>query len=366
MLGTGDVSGEHIKAYTTNPHVEVRAILSRDRAKGEAKAREYGLAHCRAYTDLDELLKADDIHVVSICTPHQLHVPQGIVCAEAGKHVVVEKPVALDLEVLRALDAAIRESNVRSVVSFVLRWNPLFETIRAILADGMIGDVFYAEVDYLHGITKDIGLYSWARQRRFGGSALLTAGCHAVDALRWFVSKRAVEVFSFANCSNGNPLDYEYDTNSATLIQFEDKTIGKVATSIEYAPPYTFPIVLMGNRGTIRDNRVFTKRWPGQTDWATIPTILPDSGAVSHHPFVPEIAHFIDCVLTGFESHCNVADTVQTHEICIAAEMSKNEHRPVEVAARGTSFRRIVPCVPRAGWLPPPEQMLPVAASRWM
>jgi predicted dehydrogenase len=329
VLGTGDVSGEHIKAYKANPHVEVRAILSRDRAKAEAKAREYALANCRAYTDLDELLRSADIQLVSICTPHHLHVPQGIACARTGKHVIVEKPVALDLEGLRALDGAIRESNVRSVVSFVLRWNPLFETIRAILADRMLGDLFYAEVDYLHGITNDFGLYPWVRQRQFGGSALLTAGCHAVDALRWFVGKRAVEVFGYANWSKGNPLDYEYETSSATLIQFEDKTMGKVATSIESVAPYTFPIVLMGNGGTIRDNRLFTNRWPGQTGWAAIPTILPDSGAVTHHPFVPEIAHFVDCVLTGVESHCNVADTIQTHEICIAAEISKNERRPV-------------------------------------
>jgi predicted dehydrogenase len=331
ILGTGDVSGEHIRAFQANPHVEVRAILSRDHARAEARALQYGVNGCRAYTELDDLLKSDDIHVVSICTPHHLHVEQGVACARAGKHVIVEKPIALDVAGLRKLDAAVRECNVRSVVSFVLRWNPLFETIRALLADGMLGDVFYGEVDYLHGITKNYGLYPWLRQKQFGGTALLTAGCHAVDALRWFVGKEAVEVFSYANWSKGNPLDYEYEPNSTALIRFADDTMGKVATSIEYVAPYTFPIVLMGNAGTIRDNRLFTKRWPGQTGWAAIPTILPDSGSVTHHPFVPQIAHFIDCVLTGAESHCSVADAVKTHEICIAAEISKNEGRPVRL-----------------------------------
>lgn len=331
VLGTGDVSGEHIRAFQANPHTEVRAILSRDRAKAEAKARQYGLENCRAYTGLDELLKSDDIHVVSICTPHHLHVEQGVACAQAGKHVIVEKPIALDLAGLRKLDAAVREYKVRSVVSFVLRWNPLYETIRAILADGTIGDVFYGEVDYLHGITRNFGLYPWLRQRVFGGTALLTAGCHAVDGLRWFVGKEAVEVFGYANFSKGNPLDYEYEPNSVILVKFADGTLGKVATSIEYVAPYTFPIVLMGNHGTIRDNRLFTKRWPGQTGWATIPTILPDSGAVTHHPFIPQIAHFVECVLSGRESHCNVADAVKTHEICIAGEMSHLDGRPVRL-----------------------------------
>jgi predicted dehydrogenase len=331
VLGTGDVSGEHIRAYQANPHTEVRAILSRDRARAAAKAHAHGLEHCRAYTSLDELLRADDVHVVSICTPHHLHVEQGVACARAGKHVVVEKPVALDLAGLRQLDAAVRQYNVRSVAGFVLRWNPLFETIRAVLAQGLIGDVFYGEVDYLHGITRDLHLYPWLRRKASGGSALLTAGCHAVDALRWFVQREAVEVFGYANWSRGNPLDYEYEPNSVILVKFADGVMGKVATSIEYMAPYTFPITLMGNQGTIRGNRLFTKRWPGQTGWAAIPTVLPDSGAVAHHPFVPLIEHFIECVRTGTESHCNVAGAVKTHEICIAGEMSKTEGRPVRL-----------------------------------
>jgi len=331
ILGTGDVSKAHIEAYQADSRTEVRAILSRERSKAEAKARQHGLENCRAYTDLDELLQADDVDIVSICTPHHLHVDQGVACAQAGKHIVVEKPIALDLAGLRKLDAAVREHNVRSIVGFVLRWNPLFETIKAILADGSIGDVFHAEVDYLHGITKEYGLYPWVSKRAFGGSALLTAGCHAVDALRWFIDKEAVEVFSYANFSKGNPLEYEYEPNSVTLVQFSDGTTGKAATSLEYVAPYTFPIALMGNRGTIRDNRLFTKRWPGQTGWATIPTVLPDSASVTHHPFIPQIRHFVDCVLSGAESHCNIADAVKTHEICIAGEISKLERRPVRL-----------------------------------
>lgn len=329
ILGTGDVSNGHISAYKANPRTQVRAILSRDKARAEAKAREHGLAGCRACTNLDELLKQDDIHVVSICTPHHLHAQQAIACAQSGRHVVVEKPVALNLDDLRKLDRAIRKAGVRSIVSFVLRWNPLFGLIRSLLDGGVIGDLFHGEVDYLHGITPKLALYPWVRRREYGGSALLTAGCHAVDALRWFARQEAVEVFSYANTSPGNPLDYEYEPNSVTLVRFGGGMTGKVAASIESVAPYTFPIVLMGNGGTIRNNRVYSTRWPGQTGWAEIPTILPDSGSVEHHPFVPQMAHFIECIEAGVESHASVADAVRTHEICLAAEMSRIERRPV-------------------------------------
>jgi predicted dehydrogenase len=95
--------------------------------------------------------------------------------------------------------------------------------------------------------------------------------------------------------------------------------------------PYTFPVSLFGDQGTIRDNRIFTRRWPGQTGWAAIPTILPDTADVSHHPFVAEVNHFVECILGGRESHCNVADAVKTHEICLAAEISARERRPVKL-----------------------------------
>jgi predicted dehydrogenase len=331
VLGTGDVSGGHIKAYQHHPCTEMRALMSRDRARGEAKVAQYGLTGCRVYTDLDELLKDDSIQVVSICTPHHLHVPQAVACAEAGRHVVVEKPVALDLASLRKLEAAVRKAGVRSVVSFVLRWNPLFETIKAILAEGTMGDLFYGEVDYFHSIGSWYTGYEWIRRKEIGGSSLLSAGCHAVDGLRWFVQQEAVEVQSYANFSKGNPLGYEYEPNSVTLVKFAGGVIGKVSSSIECVMPYMFHILLMGNQGSIRNNQLFTSRWPGQKDWASIPTILPDSGAVTHHPFDAEIVHLVDCILSGRESHCNVADAVKTHEICLASEISARENRPVRL-----------------------------------
>jgi len=115
------------------------------------------------------------------------------------------------------------------------------------------------------------------------------------------------------------------------LVKFAGGVMGKVATSIEYMAPYKFNISLLGNRGVIRDNRLFTKRWPGQTDWAVIPTVLPDSPSVTHHPFIPQIRHFVECILEGRESHCNVADAVKTHEICLAGEMSKEQGKPIRL-----------------------------------
>ena len=331
VLGTGWIANEHIKAFQKNPHTEVRGILSRELARAEAKIAEYGLRDCRPATDLAELLKDDSIQIVSIGTPHHLHTPQAIQSAESGRHILVEKPMSLSLADVRALDSAVRGARVKSLVSFVLRWNPLFENIKALLKQNLLGRVFLGEVDYLSTIGPSYGGHTWIRQKQFGGNNLLTAGCHAVDALRWFIGRKVVEVFSYANRSPANPCRIEYDTNALTLLRFADATIGKVGCTIEGSLPYTFPITLLGEAGSIRNNQIYTHRWPGQTGWATIPTILPDTAEVTHHPFTGEIDHFVDCIRNDRESHCNVADAVETHEICLASEISAREGRPVRL-----------------------------------
>jgi predicted dehydrogenase len=329
IIGTGWVSGEYMKAFLANPNTEVRAILSRDRDRAHGKAEELGLMNCRGYDHIEEMLAAPGIHIVAVCTPHHLHVEQGVASAQAGKHLIIEKPVALDLEGLQRLRAAVDAAGVKTIVSFVLRWNPLFQVIRSLLDAGTVGTLFYAEVDYLHGCGPWYPQYGWNIKKAIGGSSLLTGGCHAVDGLRWFMRKKAVEVFAYANFSAANPLHYEYEPNSVTLVKFEDGSMGKVASSIECVMPYVFNVELLGDLGTIRNNQVFTKRWEGQKSWAAIPTVLPDSGDVTHHPFRDEVNHFVNCILTNQESHANLADAAETHEICFASEISAREKRPV-------------------------------------
>lgn len=331
IVGTGWVSGQYIRAFQADLRTEVRALVSREKNRAAAKAKEFGLSSARSYEQLEKMLENRDIEIVVLATPHPLHVPQGIAAAQAGKHLVIEKPVALDLAGLRKLQSAVSSAQVKTVVSFVLRWNPLFQNIRAMLQGGLVGEIFYSEVDYMNRADPAHAHHAWNIKREMGGSSLLTAGCHAVDALRWFVRKKAVEVFAYATTSAGNALHFEYEPNSVTLVRFEDGTIGKVASSIEPVMPYAFNIQLLGDQGSIRDNRIFTKRWPGQNGWATIPTVLPDSGDVTHHPFFEEISHFVDCIAGNTESHANLQDAAITHEICFASQLSTLERRPVSL-----------------------------------
>jgi predicted dehydrogenase len=95
--------------------------------------------------------------------------------------------------------------------------------------------------------------------------------------------------------------------------------------------PYTFPATFMGTKGTIRDNKLWSKKMPGQTGWAVIPTIMPDSGDVSHHPYQEELDYFVECILSDQTNILDVAESVKIHEIIFAADLSAEMGRPVKL-----------------------------------
>ena len=85
----------------------------------------------------------------------------------------------------------------------------------------------------------------------------------------------------------------------------------------------------------MRGNRLYAQRFPGQTDWATIPTVLPDSADVRHHPFQDEIDHFVECILVGREASPNLEDAVRTTAVCLAADRAAEERRTVTLPPAG-------------------------------
>ncbi|MBX3179368.1 MAG: Gfo/Idh/MocA family oxidoreductase [Candidatus Hydrogenedentes bacterium] len=330
IVGTGWVAGEHVKAFQADSRAEVRAVCGRDAGRTKAFAEGLGLT-CPTYTDLDAALKQDGIDIVSICTPPNVHKEQAVASASAGKHILLEKAMAVTVEDARAIRDAVSKAGVKSAVSFVLRWNPLFDIIKKQIADDAIGRVYMGEVDYFHGIGPWYKQYAWNVKKEIGASSLLSAGCHAMDALRYFMGGEVAEVTQYATAGGGpNFTEYEYSPTTCTILRFQDGRIGKVTSCIECVQPYVFNINLIGTHGTIKNNQIFSKtKYPGQTSWASVPTILPDSGDVTHHPFSNLASHLIDCIQRDVESHANIADAFKSHELCYAADLSGLEGKPV-------------------------------------
>lgn len=327
IIGIGWVAHEHIKAWKNNPDCEIVALASHSQENAAHAQQLHGLPEARLYTDWAELIRDERVTVVDICSTNQLHVPQGVAAAEAGKHLLIEKPAANDLPGLRRLENAIDRAGVKSLVGFELRWGPYFQSVHAMIDNGFFGPIHYAECDYFSGNQdKWYQGYHWLRTKEQGGSAFAAAGCHAIDAIRQFVRSDAVEVFAYA----GNYTHVmEWDPTIATLIRFANGTIGKVGCTLEGNVKYQFNLRLHGATGTLVNDKFLTSYLPGQTGWAEFPTVLPDTPDVAHHPFQGEIDHLVDCIREDRTPLIDIKDAVKTHEIMFGAELSAREGRPV-------------------------------------
>ena len=180
---------------------EVRSLVSRSLGKPEIYRQRYNL-DCTVGQDYEEMVRRGDIDIVVVSTPHDLHTGPVVAAAEAGKHVIIEKPVAITMEDVRKQQAAVKKTGVKTIVSFVLTWNPLLMTIDELIRTGALGNVFMIEVDYLHRIW--CGTKKWLGIKKQAGSSFLAGGCHAVSAMEWFARSDAVEVCAYSVKTENN------------------------------------------------------------------------------------------------------------------------------------------------------------------
>src|SRR5262249_39034138 len=189
--------------------------------------------------------------------------------------------------------------------------------------------------DYWHHITpEEWPGYRWARTRAGGGSIMLAGGSHAVDAARPLGGSEGVSVS--ARHGPVRPRSgYGWPGTTLALLEFASGALAEVSACVDARIPYVFNLEVLGDRGSMRGNRLFTEKLPWQTGWAEIPTVLPDSGDVTHHPFQEEIDHFVDSIREGHEASPNLEDAVHTTSVCLAAEQAAAEGRVVTLPLPG-------------------------------
>jgi predicted dehydrogenase len=224
--------------------------------------------------------------------------------------------------------AAVRQTGVKSITGFVLRWNPLLQIIRQNVTGGTLGDIIFAEVDYLHSIVGKTYTKAWHCSRETAGTSMLVGGCHAVDAIRFLVGKPVVEVSAM---STSRTQVLEYPSTEIALLKFADGSIGKVSCCLECEMPYVFNVEVYGTKGSFRNNQFAGDLFKGQTGFASFPTIMPDSSDVNHHPFAGEVDEFITALHDNRRPLPDIEDAAETIEICLAAEMSAQQGRPIKL-----------------------------------
>ncbi len=324
VFGMGWVSGEHIKGYINNPHTEIKALASRRRESAEAKKSEYNI-DCDVLDSYDDLLKRDDIDIISMCSPNFLRAEEIIKVCEAGKNFFAEKPVAHNLDELRSIKKAYEEAKakykIKSVVGFVAEYYAQFLCIKSMIEKGAVGDVFFVETDYWHELGPWWHGWTWGCYTKKGGpSVSLLGACHSIGVLMR-VGGDVEEVHGYGTW--GHRKEYEYPPTFSASVKFKNGAIGKTGGSFEIECPYVFNIMIHGSKGSILNDKFFTKDiFAGQEGFQDFNCTLINSPEVTHHPFPQVINAFVDDIINDNDSKIRLDYGIKVHEVGLAIDRS--------------------------------------------
>ncbi len=188
IIGCGTICGIHAAAVQETPEASLAAVVDNDWQKAVAAAGQYD---CRYYTDYRQMLQDPQIDVVHICTPHYLHAEMAKQALRSGKHVVLEKPMAISLADAAELTRVADESGKQLGVCFQNRYNSTSLRIKTLLDSGQAGAVRHARAKLQWH--RDADYYrnsgwrgAWATE---GGGVLINQAIHTLDLLQWFVGE---------------------------------------------------------------------------------------------------------------------------------------------------------------------------------
>lgn len=332
IIGYGWVATAHIVAINAGKGAQVTAIYSSRPQDDKALSEKWG-SPIKSYTDLGAMLSDKSIDAVSICSYTYQHKEHAVAAANAGKHIILEKPMALSWEDCVEIEAAVKKAGVKFCICFECRWSNQFISTKAIIDQGLVGELHYGEVDYLHGIGPWYGQFEWNAKKSGGGSSLLTAGCHALDALLLFMGSDVEEVTSYDTKTKSTIFDlYEYKTTSVTILKFRSGKIAKCAASVDCLQPYYFHTHLFGSQGSILDNKIHSEILKlDKHKWSEMSMKMLDSGDVADHPYQLQFETFFESIRNNADMPLTgLKEAIKTHEIIFAADQS---------AATGKSVR---------------------------
>lgn len=337
IIGTGGISRAHVQGYRQQgTHVRLVAVADLDEARAKAAAQEWGVE--RVFTDYRELLALDEVEAVSVCTYNQAHCAPTVAALEAGKHVLVEKPMAATtVEAWKMVQAA-RASGKILMVEMKWRFMPELLAGRQAVARGDLGQIYYAEaIGWQH---RGIPGGSFIRQETAGGGALMDNGVYTLDAVLFMlghprpltVSGTATSFFGQMPGGNWNPEDFSVEDFGAAYVRLE----GGITLFFAHAWAIDFPeqwqMRIAGSQGSVE---VYPFSAPklritrgGYRDLQEVtPAILPE-GSIE----VPyAVGKFVEAIRTHAPSPVPGDTFLYTNAIFDALYESSRQGREVEV-----------------------------------
>ncbi|MFE5323902.1 Gfo/Idh/MocA family protein [Paenibacillus sp. NPDC056579] len=247
VIGAGVIAPLHARAIQQHPEAELVAFVDSVKEKAEKLAKEYGVSE--VYGDIRELLQESDVDAVCICLPSGLHSEVTIAAAEAGKHVLCEKPLDITLASMDAMIAACRSHKVKLATVFQKRTTELAIQVRKAVQEGKLGKLvlgdaylkYYRSPEYYKSAD---WRGTWAVD---GGGALMNQGVHGIDIIRWIMGD-VDSVFAYAA-----PLvrDIEVEDTAVAVVRYKNGAFGVIQGTTSVNPGQEPRFEIHGEHGSI-------------------------------------------------------------------------------------------------------------------
>jgi len=332
LVGAGLFGEMHAKVYSNHAGVELAAVCDLDEPRARQVAEQYGAG--RACRDWRDIAADDTIDAASIATPDFAHTEAAVGLAEAGKHLLVEKPLAITVEDCEQIIAAAKKNTVKLMVDFHNRWSPPFHEAHCFIAGGGLGSPRYAYLRLSNTTFVPTKMLSWASK----SSVLWFLGSHAIDAACWLIGEWPNRVYSVSRREVLRGRGVDTPDLFASTLEFPG---GAVATieNVWLLPDAAPNIVdmkceLIGTKAAIYIDTTSNRTLAIQ-DESRVRHVDVLGGPVVHGKqlgfAIESIRHFADCVVQDQEPLVPGEVGLEVTRICSAIERSAETGEAVEV-----------------------------------
>ncbi len=304
VIGTGNIAPTHIDAIKSIENAELKAVMSHDHPRAVEFASKYGVR--RAYSNIDELLKDNEIDVVDIVCQHDLHVEYALKAVKAGKHVIIEKPIGTSLESIDNLIEESKNNNVRITVISQHRLDESFANVKQWIESGKLGRIIFVNANLIINRNEKYYLSSpWrAALKKSGGGILMMNAVHYIDVILWLLG----DVKSVYGKIDRIKQQIEVEDTASALIKFKNNAVLSLhaTSSAEYNHQFRAMIygdkkslMIEGNKlmempGINHKNNIFNRIKNKANDWLPVRvnrTINYKQGSIAE-----QIKMFVDSI----------------------------------------------------------------------
>jgi predicted dehydrogenase len=345
LIGAGAISEAHLAAISASSgRVTLAAVCDIDEESARARAREASVD--AVYTDPEKMLREAAIDAVDICTPHDQHAPLAIAAAQAGRHVLVEKPMACSLGQAQAMIDAADRAGVTLMVAQYQRYVPSHQAALAAIQAGEIGPIHSLRFEVLQCYPSTVPAGHWLYDgNRAGGGVVISVAVHGIDLMRYLVGEVA-SVSALCSAADRELFVGDAEGTVAATLRFVDDTVGEMFATVEaYRVPWFEKFMIFGSRGTIHSLPVPDRylgvaaiasaaRSPqieGFDDSVADFTVLNEDAPLSG--FTNQMLHFASCADSGEEPLSSGRDNLETMRVVFGIYESARTGTTIDLRA---------------------------------